>query len=166
MGIRNAAKPGGLDADAALEAALSVTDGVHICVEYDVEGFNALYIDDRTLGLYGGEEPALDHFEEVHSYVNVDFTERDLFEDVLFAAGEVRAFVTYMEYTIAVRFLRENDGIFFALDPNAPVTEMLQAIREALSDGGEGDEAERENGEDRAETGDGAVGDGDDGSDR
>lgn len=134
MSIRNPARLSGFDADAALEAALSVSDDVHISVEYDTEEFNVLYVDDRTIALYGGEEPMMEHFEEVHSYVHVDFTERDLFQDVLFAAGKVRAFVTYMEYTVVVRFLRGNQGLFFAMDPEAPVTETLAAVREALAE--------------------------------
>ena len=133
MSIRNGARLGGFDADAALEAALSVTDEVHISVEYDAEEFNVLYVDETTIALYGGEEPMYEHFEEVHSYVHVDFTERDLFEDVFFAAGEVRAFVTYMEYTTVVRFIRGDSGLFFALDPEAPVTETLAAVRGALA---------------------------------
>lgn len=132
MSIRNASRVVTFDADAALDAALSVTDGLRICVEYDVEEFNTLYADDVTISLYGGEDAMIEHFEDVHSYVNIDFTERDLFRDVLFAAGTVRAFVTYMDYTTAVRFLDDESGLFLALDPDAPVTETLEAVRDAV----------------------------------
>ena len=150
MDVRNAGTVDGFDADVALEAALSVTDDVRICVEYDTDEFNTLYADGETVALYGGEDAMNDEFAEVHSFVHLDFTERDLFEDVFLAAGRVRAFVTYMEHTIAVRFIRGDSGLFFALDPEAPVTETLDAIREALESGDDGDEVD--GGNDESET--------------
>lgn len=122
------------DADAALSAAREVSDGaIHLCVEYTPEEFHTLYADEITMALYGGDrEEMTDHFEEVHSYVHVDFTERDLFGDVFRGAGEVRSFVTYMENVTLVRVLVGQEGLFLTTDPDADVTRVVDAAETRL----------------------------------
>lgn len=122
------------DADAALAAAREQAgDSVYLCVEYDAEDFNTLYAAEQTLSLYDGQREMLDHFEEVLSYVHVDFMEKDLFEDVFRAAGEVRAFVTYMDAVVLVRLLVGQEGLFFTVDPAADVTAFVTAVEDAVA---------------------------------
>ena len=118
------------DADAALDAAREAVDeGVHLCVEYTTEEFETLYADETTLALYAGDPEAMDdHFEEVHSYVHVDFTEQDLFSDLFRGAGEVRSLVTFMDHVALVRILVDQQGMFLTTDPDADVTAVVEAI--------------------------------------
>jgi len=117
------------DADAAVSAAREQFEGeIHLCVEYTTEGFHTLYADETTLSLYGDREPMTEHFEEVHSYVHVDFTERDMFEDVFVGAGEVRSFVTQMEYVTLSRVLDGEQGLFLTVDPGTDVTAIVEAV--------------------------------------
>ncbi|WP_435175140.1 hypothetical protein [Halorussus sp. AFM4] len=130
-------EPSGLvdfEADAAVAAARGEAgDAVRLCVEYTPEEFRTLYADDQTLALYGGDREAMvDHFEEVHSYVHVDFTERDLFSDVFRGAGEVRSFVTFMEHVAVIRVLVGQQGLFLAVDPDADVTALVEAVEAEL----------------------------------
>ena len=121
------------DADAAVSAAREQFEGeIHLCVEYTTEGFHTLYADETTLSLYGDREPMTEHFEEVHSYVHVDFTEKDLFSEIFRAAGEVRSFVTYMDHVVLVRFLVDQEGLFLTTDPGADVTALVEAVEAHL----------------------------------
>ena len=121
------------DADAAVSAAREQSEGeVHLCVEYTTEGFHTLYADETTLSLYGDREQMTDHFEEVHSYVHVDFTERNMFEDIFVGAGEVRSFVTQMEYVTLIRVLDGEQGLFLTVDPGTDVTAIVEAVEARL----------------------------------
>ncbi|NHN59467.1 MULTISPECIES: hypothetical protein [Halorussus] len=117
-------------ADAALAAAREEADAaVGLCVEYTPEEFRTLYADEQTVALYGGDREAMaDHFEEVHSFVHVDFTERDLFADIFRSAGEVRSFVTVMDHVALIRVLVGQQGLFLAVDPDADVTALVEAV--------------------------------------
>ena len=133
MAVSNAPTVVGFDASAALTAAREMAgDALHIAIEYDTTEFNALYVDERTVALYGDEESMLDHFAEVHSYVHVDFTEQQMFEDILYAAGGVRAFTAHMDHVTAVRVLVGQEGLFLALDPDAPVASVIEAVEDVL----------------------------------
>ncbi|WP_115865656.1 hypothetical protein [Halorussus litoreus] len=122
------------DADDALAAARRVGDGaVNLAIEYTPDEFHTLYADELTMSLYGDDpEEMRDHFEEVHSYVHVDFTERDLFSDLFRGAGGVRSFVTYMDHVVLVRVLVGQQGLFATCDPEADVTAIVEAIEDAL----------------------------------
>ncbi|USZ67745.1 hypothetical protein NGM10_13540 [Halorussus salilacus] len=122
------------DADAALAAARDAGEGsVHLCVEYTVEEFRTLYADETTVALYAGDRAEMDaHFEEVHSYVHIDFTEKDLFGEIFRAAGEVRSFVTFMENAALVRAIVGQQGLFLSADPDADVTGIVEAVESEL----------------------------------
>ena len=136
MALCNPSELDGFDAERALDAARSsVGDSLRVCIEYDAERFTTLYADGTLLELYGDEEMMLEQFAEVHSYVHVDFTERDLFEDLFYGAGDVRAFVTCMEHTTAVRCVTGEFGLFLGLDPDAAVTPVVEAVERVLADG-------------------------------
>jgi hypothetical protein len=121
------------DADAAVSSARELFEGeIHLCVEYTIEEFHTLYADENTLMLYGDREQMTDHFEDVHSYVHVDFTERGLFEDMFVGAGGVRSFVTHMEYVTLIRVLDGKQGLFLTVDPETDVTGIVEAVEAEL----------------------------------
>ncbi len=133
MTVSNSSSLVSFDADAAVTALCDVAgDSVHLCVEYDTEEFNTLYADEMTLSLYSSEREMVDHFEEVLSYVHVDFMEKGLFEDVFRAAGTVRSFATYMDYVALVRVLVGREGLFFTVEPDADVTTLIEAAEDAI----------------------------------
>jgi hypothetical protein len=121
------------DADAALSAAREVDEeAVHLCVEYTPEEFHTLFADETTMALYGNREEMVDHFEEVHSYVHIDFTEKDLFSEIFRGAGEVRSFVTYMDHVVLLRFIVGQQGVFLSTDPHVDVTALVEAVEAEL----------------------------------
>jgi len=127
------------DADAALAAVLDRVDGrLFTFVEYDADGFNPLYVDEATLALYGGEERMLAHFEEIHSYVHVDFMEVEMFTDTLFPVAErVEYITTAMDYMTLVRIYHEREGVFMALEPEESVQPLTAAVGEAIRESSE-----------------------------
>ncbi|WP_336133706.1 hypothetical protein [Natronomonas amylolytica] len=116
------------------EAVLSAANGaigaenVFTCVVYDAERFRTVHVDDRLEALYADHEERQAHFGEVHSYVHLDFTERELFEELFRDPEGVRAFVTYMSSLVAVRVVSEKQGVFFSIAPDAPVTKLVTSV--------------------------------------
>jgi hypothetical protein len=101
--------------------------------EYDAHDFNPLYVDDATVVMYEDEAAMYDHFEEIHDYVNVDFTERDLFTDTLFpVADRVEYMTTCMDYLKIVRVYRGQQGVFLGLDPGEPAVPLVEPVRAAM----------------------------------
>ncbi|MFB6155742.1 MAG: hypothetical protein ABEJ22_07585 [Haloferacaceae archaeon] len=126
---------------AALAAAQEAADGtLYSFVAYTPDEFEVLYVDDVMDEFYPSRERMRAHFEEIHSYVHVDFTERNLFEDTLFSdLGTVRTFVTRMDGLTLVRYLDGRNGVFVALDPDECVRDVTRAVESAL--GGESAES-------------------------
>lgn len=124
----------GFDVDASLAAAREAVgdDAVLLCVVYDDSRFRTVYVDDRVDALYPSREERTEHFGQIHSYVHLDFTERELFEELFLQPDGVRAFVTYMGTVIAVRAVSEREGLFLALAPSSPVTELVDAVEDVL----------------------------------
>lgn len=122
------------DADAALAAAREAAEGpLYSFVEYDDEEFNVLYVDDATREFYDDEEQMLEHFERIHSYVHVDFTERELFTEELFPIAErVDYITTAMDFLKIVRVYHGRQGLFLAVEPDEPVAPLVAAIGNAL----------------------------------
>jgi hypothetical protein len=135
MAITNATEVVPLDGDAVVRAVRDVADGtVQSIVEYDETEFNPLYIDDVTMAFYGDEETMYDHFEEIHSYVHVDFTEMQLFTEELFpVADEVRYLTAGFDTFTLLRIYFDREGLFIALDPDEQVEPIVEAV-EAASD--------------------------------
>ena len=133
MGVSDSSTVVGFDADAALEAVRDATgDAVRLCVEYTPEEFRVLYADELTTSLYGDADRMVEHFEEVHSYVHIDFTEQDLFAELFRGAGEVRSLVTFMDHVVLVRIIVDFEGLFFTLSPGSDVTAAVRAVEGEL----------------------------------
>ena len=128
------ADPVDFDAAATLSAAREAAgeENVLICVVYDDSDFRTLYVDDRVDAMYPDEDARTEHFGQIHSYVHLDFTEKDLFEDLFLEPDGVRAFVTYMGNVVAVRVVAEKQGVFLSLAPGAPVSDVVDAVEREL----------------------------------
>jgi len=122
------------DAGAALDAALDAdADHVRVCVEYDVEDWELLYVADHVLEAYEEGEAALStKADDLHSYIHLDFTERELFEELAPRSGDVVAYVTRMENHSLVRFLSGREGLFLSLDRRVDLDAVLDAVEAAI----------------------------------
>ena len=132
--VENTSQLVAFDADAALTAAREVAgDAILSFAEYDSGSFNVMYASEETLTLYGGREAMLEHFEEIHSYVHIDFTERDLFsEELLPHAGEVRTIVTRQDRLTLIRLFHGDGGLVISLAPDEPIVPLLDAVESAV----------------------------------
>ena len=121
------------DAEAVLSAAREATgdDDVYVCVVYDAADFRTVYVDDRVDAMYDDDEERADHFGQIHSYVHLDFTEQQLFGE-LFRADRVRSFVTYLDSLVAVRVVSDGQGVFLSVTPEAPVTDLVEAVEREI----------------------------------
>ncbi|PSP97880.1 hypothetical protein BRC94_09300 [Halobacteriales archaeon QS_5_70_17] len=121
------------DPDAAVDAAADVAgEDLLLAVAYDDERFEVLRVADVVRSFYENDAAMREHFADVHSYVHLDFTERNLFEDLFVGAGEVRAFATHMDHLVAVRVVAETEGLFLSLAPGGPTREVVAAVGDRI----------------------------------
>jgi hypothetical protein len=118
------------DAEAVLSAARDAVgdEAVYVCVVYDAADFRTVYVDDRVDELYDDADERADHFGQIHSYVHLDFTEQQLFNELFRQPDGVRAFVTYLDSLVAVRVVSGGQGVFLSVAPDAPVTDLVNAV--------------------------------------
>jgi hypothetical protein len=117
------------------DAVQETVDGtLRSCVEFDEDDFNVLYVDDLTVSFYEDEAHMMSHFEEIHSYVHLDFTEMSFYtEDLLPLANRVRYLATSLDVFTVLRVYFGDEGLFVALDPDEsvePVVEAIEAVHE------------------------------------
>lgn len=122
------------DAAAVVTAAREAAgdDHLRVCVVYDDSDFRTVYVDDRVDGAYDDGDARDEHFGQIHAYVHLDFVERELFEEMIPDSEGVRAFVTYMGDLVAVRVVTSGQGVFLSVAPDAPITELVDAVERAL----------------------------------
>ncbi len=121
-----------LDAEAMQHAVEDTVDGtLRSFVEFTADDFELLYVDDVTLSFYDDETHMVEHFEEIHSYVHIDFTETDFFTDRLFpVASDVRYHATSLDAFTLVRIYFDDEGLFVALDRDEPVEPVVGAVED------------------------------------
>lgn len=134
MPVSNPSSVVSFDGD-AVRAVLEegVEGALRSLVEYNHDEFNPLYVDDVTLSFYEDEAAMTAHFERIHSYIHLDFTELDLFTDELFPVSErVRYLSTGFDVFTLVRVYIDREGLFMALDPDEPVEPLVRAVEDAV----------------------------------
>lgn len=130
MPVSNSSEVVSFDADTMTDTVRETVEGsLRSFVEFDEDEFNVLYIDDLTLSFYDDESHMMAHFEEIHSYVHLDFTEMSFYtEDLLPAANRVRYIATSFDVFTVLRVYLDDEGLFVALDPDEPVEPVVEAI--------------------------------------
>lgn len=84
------------------------------------------------MSFYPDQQAMTEHFEEIHSYVNVDFTEIELFTEELFPISDrVRYLTTAFDTFTLVRIYFGEEGMFVALDPKESVEPVVDAVETA-----------------------------------
>lgn len=121
------------DAAAALDAARDAAGGgVRSFVEFTADDFRTLYVDDEILSMYRDEDHLQAHYDRVLSHLNMDFIERDAYEQTLLPnAGRVRSIVTQMDELTLLRVLYGDAGLYIALAPEVeivPVTDAVETV--------------------------------------
>lgn len=121
------------DADSAVDFLKKEVDGtLYSVVEYDKNTFNILYIDDSTLSFYDDKDHMLNHFEKVHSYVYLDFSQLDLTETVFTEGSSVDYMTTAMDYIKIVRIYCGREGLFVGVDPGEQVVPLVDGVLDSV----------------------------------
>ncbi|MGM0591478.1 MAG: hypothetical protein ACQETI_07595 [Halobacteriota archaeon] len=130
MALRNPSEIVGFDADGAREAVEDVLVGpLHSLIEYDRRQFNPLYVDDETLDRYPTEVAMRNHFEMIHTYVHIDFTEMNLVTNQLFpVANRVKYIVTGLDEFTLLRVYVEDEGLVISVGKDEAVDPILDAL--------------------------------------
>ncbi len=126
-----------LDVSAVRDAVLETVDGELLSlVEFDVREFNPVYVADATMAMYEDADHMRAHFERIHDYVHLDFTEQDLFTtELLPTEDRVHSITTRMDSITVVRFYHGDEGLFLALEAGEPVEPVVAAIEDVLETG-------------------------------
>jgi len=119
-----------VDAAAMREAVESTVDGaLRSFVEFDAEDYGVLYVDDLTMQFYGDEAAMEAHFDEIHSYVHADFTEKAFYTEDLFPISDrVRYIATGFDVFTVMRVYFGDEGVFVTVDRDEPVEPVVEAI--------------------------------------
>lgn len=136
MTVSNPPSLTSLDGQAMFDAVEDVVDGtIRSFVEFDAEDYNLIYVDDVTLTFYEDEAHMREHFDEIHSYVHIDFTEIGFYTEELFPLSDrVRYIATSFEVFTLLRVYFGEEGLFVALDRDEsvePVVEALEDVHES-----------------------------------
>lgn len=125
-----------VDAATLREGLFDAVDGtLRSLVEFDREGFNVLYADDVTLSFYDSEAGMREHFEQIHGFVELDYTEMDLFTGELFPASDsVRYLASGLDLFTMVRVYVGGCAYFLALDSDEPVLPAVRAVERVVAE--------------------------------
>jgi len=121
-----------VDATAMRQAVEATVDGhLRSLVEFDAEDYGVLYVDDLSMQFYEDESTMHAHFEEIHSYVHADFTEKAFYTEDLFPVSDrVRYIATGFDIFTVVRVYFGDEGLFVAIDRDEPVEPIIEAIED------------------------------------
>ena len=122
----------GPEGDAVVEAAReALGDRLRTVVEYDEDDYRILYLS-AWLREHLGEDGVEDTSERLHSYVHLDFVERDLYTELTPGAGAVQCHVTRLESAVFVRYLVGDAGLFLSVDTDTDLSVLCDAVDDAL----------------------------------
>ncbi|WP_232702969.1 hypothetical protein [Halobacterium wangiae] len=129
MPVSNDPRVVSIDVSAMQEAIQETVEGsLRSLVEFDKDEFNTLYVDDLSMQFYEDEDEMMAHFEEIHSYVHLDFTEKRFYrEDIFPVADRVRYLATGFDVFTALRIYFDDEGLFLMLDRDEPVEPVVAA---------------------------------------
>lgn len=129
--VRNEANLTDFDVSTALSAVEDIAgDDLRAFVEYDDEAYNPLYIAARVVREFGGEA-SLDEFAgKLHYNYKLDFTEREMYEDLYEPLGEVAAFAVYLDDETLIRYVGEREGIYVSVEPDVSANRIVDALTE------------------------------------
>ncbi|MXR41768.1 hypothetical protein GRX01_10525 [Halobaculum sp. WSA2] len=120
-------------ATAAIRDALDDGSDLHVVAAFTAEAYEIVHCDEFTRAFYADDEEMGAHFDRIHRYAGIDFSEIGLFVDELFpVAGGVEYVATGMEHLTIVRVYTGREGLLLTLDPGVDVTTAIEAVRDAI----------------------------------
>jgi DNA-dependent RNA polymerase auxiliary subunit epsilon len=132
MPVSNSPELLSVDVEAMEQAVRETVDGsVRSFVEFDEDEFHVVFVDDVSLSFYDDEDQMTEHFEEIHSYVHLDFMEMGFYtEDIFPIANRVRYIASGLDIFTVVRIYFGDEGLFVALDSGESVEPVVEAVEE------------------------------------
>lgn len=128
--------PVSFDVDAAVAAIGEEVDDdgdLHVVAAFTPETYELVSVDDRTRSFYADEAEMRAHFDRIHEYAGIDFSEIGLFVDDLFPVADgVEYIATGMDYLTLVRVYVGTEGLLLSLDPDVDVAAVVDAVDGAV----------------------------------
>jgi len=122
-----------IDADAVLARLRdAVGDDLRALVEYDADAYNLLFLADRVLAEFGGDEAVEAFADKLHADYRLDFTEKEMYEDVYAELGTVRAFAVFFQESAVFRFVGESTGLYVSLERDAPYNRVIETVYDVV----------------------------------
>lgn len=125
------------DAAAAVEgisAALDDEDDLHVVAAFTPGTYDLVHVGDLTRSVYADDEEMRAHFDRIHAYAGIDFSEIGLFVDDLFPVAEgVEYLVTGLDYLTVVRIYAGREALFVSVDTDVRPATVVDAVREAVA---------------------------------
>ncbi|MFC7070881.1 hypothetical protein [Halobaculum lipolyticum] len=123
------------DVDAAVAAIRDAVDDedVHVVAAFTPDTYELLSVDERTRSRYTEEAAMRAHFDRIHEYAGIDFSEIGLFVDDLFPVADgVEYIATGMDYLTLVRVFVGTEGLLLSLAPRVDVAPVVEAVDGAV----------------------------------
>lgn len=122
---------GDFDMEAVVDEARAVAgESLLVVAVYDPKRYAVVYLDESVEGGYSDIDEVFEVGDDLHKHLYVDYLEQSLVGDMHPSFGSARAFVTYLDGVVLVRVVDPgaNVGVLVALDPDAAVTPVVEAI--------------------------------------
>ena len=118
----------------SIERALGDDADLHVAAAFTPEAYEIVSVDDLTRSLYTDDAAMRDHFDRIHRYAGIDFSEIGLFVDELFPVADgVEYLATGMDYLTVVRvYVGSEEGLLLTLSPDAEVGAVVDAVADAV----------------------------------
>jgi hypothetical protein len=117
------------DAEAVL-SAVDETAGeqLRVFAEYDDESYNVLYLADAVHEVYEDAAKFEKTADALHADYRLDFTEKQMHEEVYSDMGEVRAFAVFLTDQVIFRFVGRESGLYVSLALDAPFNRVISTV--------------------------------------
>ena len=117
------------DAEAVL-SAIDETAGeqLRVFAEYDDGSYSVLYLADAVHQEYEDTAKFEETADALHADYRLDFTEKQMHEEVYSDMGEVRAFAVFLSDQAIFRFVGRESGLYVSLTLDAPFNRVISAV--------------------------------------
>jgi hypothetical protein len=111
-------------------------DDLRAFVEYDAETYNPVYIAPMVVEEYGEDGDVTAFADTIHSYVKLDFSEREMYRELYDRGTDGMGFATFLEGSIVVRYVFDETALYVSLTAAESPKEVIRAIESVVGDDG------------------------------